>query len=199
MNAPGSFFWLARHEGRLAWRDMFYLMTAGGRWRFRTVLFTFLSAIALFHLIAYAIVTGHADVTAASGAATLVAITGSLVLSFFLMLSQALEQVTRLFYARGDLELLLEQLGLFGFVALVIFRGALRGLAGQAMIIQSRLTDRNHFWMFGQFPQRRADIVRRFMGVGRMPPGHGKDTGEAFGQVNRPLAAFKIRPDTHHG
>ncbi len=105
MTAPGSFFWLARHEGRLAWRDMFYLMTAGGRWRLRTVLFTFLSAIALFHLIAYAVVSGHADVTAASGTATLVAITGGLMLSFFLMLSQALEQVTRLFYARGDLEL----------------------------------------------------------------------------------------------
>ena len=84
---------------------MFYLMTAGGRWRFRTVLLTFLSAIALLHLIAYAIVSGHADVTVASGPATLVAITGSLALSFFLMLSQALEQVTRLFYARGDLEL----------------------------------------------------------------------------------------------
>lgn len=105
MNAPGSLVWLAWHEGRLAWRDMFYLMTAGGRWRLRSVLMTFLMAIAAFHLIAYSIVSGHADVTVASGAATLVAITGSLVLSFFLMLSQALEQVTRLFYARGDLEL----------------------------------------------------------------------------------------------
>ncbi|HWA49099.1 MAG TPA: hypothetical protein VG742_12535 [Dongiaceae bacterium] len=84
---------------------MFYLMTAGGRWRLRSVLTTFLTAILAFHLIAYSIVSGHADVTAASGAETLVAITGSLVLSFFLMLSQALEQVTRLFYARGDLEL----------------------------------------------------------------------------------------------
>jgi ABC-2 type transport system permease protein len=84
---------------------MFYLMTAGGRWRLRNVLTTFLAAIALLHLIAYSIVSGHADVTVASGPTTLIAITGSLVLSFFLMLSQALEQVTRLFYARGDLEL----------------------------------------------------------------------------------------------
>jgi ABC-2 type transport system permease protein len=84
---------------------MFYLLTAGGRWRLRSVLTTFLTAMVLFHLLAYAIVSGHADVTAASGSATLVAVTGSLVLSFFLMLSQALEQVTRLFYARGDLEL----------------------------------------------------------------------------------------------
>ena len=45
MNAPGSLVWLAWHEGRLAWRDMFYLMTAGGRWRLRSVLMTFLMAI----------------------------------------------------------------------------------------------------------------------------------------------------------
>jgi len=102
---PGSLLWLARHEGRLAWRDMFYLMTAGGRWRFRTVLLIFLAGITLLHLIAYAMVSRHADATAASGPVVLVAVTGGIALSFFLMLSQALEQVTRLFYARGDLEL----------------------------------------------------------------------------------------------
>lgn len=105
MIAPGSLLWLARHEARLAWRDIFYLMTAGGRWRLRTVLTIFLAAIGVFHLIAYAVVSNQAGVTAESGPAVLVAVTGSIVLSFFLMLSQALEQVTRLFYARGDIEL----------------------------------------------------------------------------------------------
>ena len=39
--------------------------------------------------------------------ATLFVITGSLLLSFALMLSQAMESVTRAFYARSDLDLIL--------------------------------------------------------------------------------------------
>ena len=102
---PGSLFWLARHEGNLAWRDMHYLMTAGGRWRMRSVILIFAAIMAFLHLVAYSIVARHAGATIESGPSVLVAITGSLVLSFFLMLSQALEQVTRLFYSRGDLDL----------------------------------------------------------------------------------------------
>lgn len=105
MTAPGSLLWLARHEGNLAWRDMHYLMTAGGRWRLRSVALIFLVVMAFLHLVAYSMVAQHANATIASGPSVLVAISGSLVLSFFLMLSQALEQVTRLFYSRGDLDL----------------------------------------------------------------------------------------------
>lgn len=105
MIAAGSLVWLARHEGNLAWRDMHYLMTAGGRWRLRSVALIFLTVMAFLHLVAYSVVARHAAVTIESGPGVLVAITGSLALSFFLMLSQALEQVTRLFYSRGDLDL----------------------------------------------------------------------------------------------
>jgi len=102
---PGSWLWLARHEGRLAWRDLRYLMTGGGRWRIRNVAFVFtLLAIGL-HLIAYGIVARHAGMTLDVGVPGFTSITGSLLLSFFLLLSQALEQVTRLFYGRGDLDL----------------------------------------------------------------------------------------------
>jgi ABC-2 type transport system permease protein len=105
MTAPGSLLWLARHEGNLAWRDLHYLMTAGGRWRLRSVMLIFLVAMVFLHLVAYSMVARHATVTVESGPSVLIAITGSLGLSFFLMLSQALEQVTRLFYSRGDLDL----------------------------------------------------------------------------------------------
>jgi ABC-2 type transport system permease protein len=46
-------------------------------------------------------------VTGAPDTHVLVVITGTLVLTFSLMLSQAIESVTRAFYARGDLELIL--------------------------------------------------------------------------------------------
>lgn len=102
---PGSWLWLARHEGRLAWRDLRYLMTGGGRWRIRNVAITFILLAIGLHLVAYGIVARHADMTLDDGVPVFASITGSLLLSFFLLLSQALEQVTRLFYGRGDLDL----------------------------------------------------------------------------------------------
>jgi ABC-2 type transport system permease protein len=60
----------------------------------------------VMHFIAWGMVRRYADVDLAAGLEALTAITGSIGLAFFLMLSQALEQVTRLFYGRGDLDLL---------------------------------------------------------------------------------------------
>jgi ABC-2 type transport system permease protein len=102
---PGSWLWLARHEGRLAARDLRYLMTGGGRWRGRSVILVFAMLAIGLHLIAYGIVGRHAGMTLEVGTRGFTTITGSLLLTFFLLLSQALEQVTRLFYGRGDLDL----------------------------------------------------------------------------------------------
>jgi ABC-2 type transport system permease protein len=105
VNAPGSWLWLAHHERRLALRDLRHLMTGGGRWRMRNVVITFaLLAIGL-HLIAFGIVAPYADMTLDVGTRGFTSITGSLLLTFFLLLSQALEHITRLFYGRGDLDL----------------------------------------------------------------------------------------------
>jgi ABC-2 type transport system permease protein len=101
----GSWLGLARHEGRLAWRDLRYLMTGGGRWRGQTVVFVFVLLAIGLHLIAFGVVARHAGMTLGVGAPGFTSITGSLLLIFFLLLSQALEQVTRLFYGRGDLDL----------------------------------------------------------------------------------------------
>ena len=59
------------------------------------------------HLFAWSIVEGYADANVADDAATLVGVTGTLLLSWSLMLSQAMESVTRAFYARSDLDLIL--------------------------------------------------------------------------------------------
>jgi len=103
--APGSWLWLARHEGRLAWRDLRYLMTGGGRWRGRNVIIVFILLALGLHLIAFGVVGRHAHMTLEVGTRGFTSITGSFLLIFFLLLSQALEQVTRLFYGRGDLDL----------------------------------------------------------------------------------------------
>ena len=98
--------WFARHEFRLAWRDWLSMVTAGRRRRMRTVGLALLAFAAFMHLLAYGIVGRFAGVHAAE-AGTLVVITGSLLLSWSLMVSQAMESVTRTFYARSDLDLIL--------------------------------------------------------------------------------------------
>ncbi len=105
MNEPGSWLWLARHEFLLTWRDLRYLMTGGGRWRVRNVVVVFVLLAIGLHMVAYGAVGRHAGMTPDIGTRGFASITGSLLLCFFLLLSQALEQVTRLFYGRGDLDL----------------------------------------------------------------------------------------------
>jgi ABC-2 type transport system permease protein len=103
----GTLTWFARHECRLAWRDWLSMMTAGRRRRTRTVAIA-LAAFAIFmHLVAFGMIGRFADVSADPDKLTLVVITGSALLSWSLMLSQALESVTRAFYARADLDLIL--------------------------------------------------------------------------------------------
>jgi ABC-2 type transport system permease protein len=103
---PRSLLWLTRQESRLSWRDLIWLMTAGYRWRARSVVIWLVIVAVVMHFIAWGMVARYAAVGLPAGVDALAAITGSIGLAFFLMLSQALEQVTRLFYGRGDLDLL---------------------------------------------------------------------------------------------
>lgn len=103
----GTLTWFARHEFRLGWRDWLSMMTAGRRRRTRTVVIG-LALFALFlHLVAYFMTAPLADVGRTPGTPALVVITGTVLLSWSLMLSQAMESVTRAFYARSDLDLIL--------------------------------------------------------------------------------------------
>jgi ABC-2 type transport system permease protein len=104
---PGSWFWLARHEFRLGWRDVAHMLTAGRRTRLRTAVIVVLAVVVAMHLIAYGMTGRYATLLGAADKATLVAATGALLLWASLLLSQAMESVTRVFYARSDLDLLL--------------------------------------------------------------------------------------------
>ncbi|HEX9448808.1 MAG TPA: hypothetical protein VF920_12545, partial [Dongiaceae bacterium] len=99
-----GFLW--RHEARLARRDLVYLLTAGHRWHLRSVLLVGAIGFVLMHLIAYGMVGRQAGLTLAADVGTYISLTGTIILSFFLLLSQALERVTRLFYGQGDLDLI---------------------------------------------------------------------------------------------
>jgi ABC-2 type transport system permease protein len=105
--APASLPWFAAHEFRLAWRDWLAMMTAGKKVR-GIVLFTVLALFYLgLHFLANALVAPWAAAGIGPDKPTLVMVTGTGLLFWTVMLSQALESVTRAYYTRSDLDLLL--------------------------------------------------------------------------------------------
>jgi ABC-2 type transport system permease protein len=102
---PGTAVWFARHESRLAWRDWLSMITAGRRERLRRVVIAIFVFAIFMHFVAYWMVGRYAD--AAIDKSMLITITASVLLSWLLMVSQAMESMTRAFYSRSDLDLIL--------------------------------------------------------------------------------------------
>ena len=107
MIKPGTTVWFALHETRLAWRDWLSLMTAGRRRRTPTIIVGFIAFALFAHGLALLILPSSAPLSAATDKHSLLVITGVLAAAWSMMLSQAMESVTRAFYARGDLDLVL--------------------------------------------------------------------------------------------
>ena len=99
--------WFAGHEIRLAWREMLGMLTAGKRWRTRSASIVLIVFVMLLHLPAYAVVGRFSDLQAPLDQSTLIVMTASIFLAWALILSQAIESVTRVFYARADLDLIM--------------------------------------------------------------------------------------------
>lgn len=106
MSSAAALTWFARHEIRLAWREWLAMMTGGRRKRSRAVIGLIVFA-AIMHLPAYAVIGRFADLQAPLDKSSLIVMTSTIVLAWALMLSQAIESVTRVFYARADLDLIM--------------------------------------------------------------------------------------------
>lgn len=102
-----SLAWFARHEFRLSWRDWLAMLTAGRPRRARVVAAAIVAFAFFMHVVAYAVVAKFAEIEVDADRGTLVVITGCALLAWSLMMSQAMESVTRAFYARSDLDLIL--------------------------------------------------------------------------------------------
>ncbi len=107
MSGPDTLVFLASHELRLGWRDWLSLMTAGRRTRARTATIALIVFAVFMHGLAYSMVAGYAGMGVVPDKTTLVVVTGTMLLSWTLLLSQAMESVTRAFYSRSDLDLIL--------------------------------------------------------------------------------------------
>ena len=99
--------WFARHEIRLAWREWLAMMTAGRRGRTRAAIIGLIVLAAFLHLPAYAVIGRFAGLQMPLDKSSLIVITATIFLAWALMLSQAIESVTRVFYARADLDLIM--------------------------------------------------------------------------------------------
>ena len=103
----GSVAWFARHELLLVWRDWMSMMTAGKTARERIVMIGLFVFIAGLHGLAYGVLSFALDGGVTANKTTLITLGSMVVLSFSLMLSQAIELITRAFYSRADLDLIL--------------------------------------------------------------------------------------------
>jgi ABC-2 type transport system permease protein len=99
--------WFARHELRLAWRDLVAMLTAGRRRREWTAAIGVAVFVAVMHGVAWLVVRNIPAPGAHPDLGTLIAVSSAMLLSGSAMLSQAMENVTRAFYTRSDLELVL--------------------------------------------------------------------------------------------
>ena len=106
MSSATALTWFARHEIRLAWREWLAMMT-GRRGRKRAAVIGLIVFAAIMHLPAYAVIGRFADLQAPLDKSSLIVITATILLAWALMLSQAIESVTRVFYARADLDLIM--------------------------------------------------------------------------------------------
>jgi ABC-2 type transport system permease protein len=107
VTSSAALAWFARHEIRLAWREWMAMMTAGRRWRSRSTAIVLIVVAAIMHVPAYAVIGRFADLQEPLDKPTLIVITACVFLAWALMLSQAIESVTRAFYARADLDLIM--------------------------------------------------------------------------------------------
>lgn len=159
MTGTGRIAWLARHEGRLAWRDWLSMMTAGRRRRMRSVTLGFIVFVLFLHGFAFVLLAPYELPASAPDLQVLSILTGVLVISWSMMLSQAMELVTRAFYARGDVDLILSaplaswrlfavRIGAMAltivmlalvltapFIDVLVWRGGLRWLSGYGVAV----------------------------------------------------------------
>lgn len=105
--APGGLGWFAAHDLRLAWRDWVAMVTAGRTTRGNAALAVVALGIIGLHALAYAVLKKPLAAGITANVPTLLLISGASLLAFSLMLSQALESITRVLYTRSDLDLIL--------------------------------------------------------------------------------------------
>lgn len=143
MSGPASVSlgWLVAHETRLAWRDWQGMVTAGNKRRLSTAILAMLVVAVLLHVPAYYLVADFGPAAFHPDKSALFSVSLIMVLFASLLLSQALETVTRSLYSRGDLDLVMSSPVDPGrvFAIRILANAALIG--GVALLLSTPLLD----------------------------------------------------------
>jgi ABC-2 type transport system permease protein len=140
MNSMTALAWFARHEIRLAWREWLAMLT-GSRGKRKRAIIALMVFAAIMHLPAYAVIGRFADLQAPLGKPELIVITATIFLAWALMLSQAIESVTRVFYARADLDLIMSSPARLANVFSVRIAAIALTVTGMALLLSTPFVD----------------------------------------------------------
>jgi ABC-2 type transport system permease protein len=141
MNQAAALSWFARHELRLAWREWLAMMTGGRRGRKRTAAIGLIVFAAIMHVPAWAVIGRFADLQSPLDKSALIVMSASIVLAWALMLSQAIESVTRVFYARADLDLIMSSPVKLANVFSVRIAAIALSVTGMALLLSTPFVD----------------------------------------------------------
>ena len=140
MNATTALGWFARHEIRLAWREWLAMMT-GGRGKRKRAIIGLIIFAAIMHVPAWAVIGRFADLQPPLDKSTLIVMSATIFLAWALMLSQAIESVTRVFYARADLDLIMSSPARLTNVFSVRIAAITLSVAGMALLLSTPFID----------------------------------------------------------
>src|SRR5436190_13252884 len=140
MSSTAALTWFARHEIRLAWREWLAMMT-GSRGKRKRAIIVLIAFAAIMHLPAYAVIGRFADLQAPLGKPELIVLTAMVFLAWALMLSQAIESVTRVFYARADLDLIMSSPANLANVFSVRIAAIGLSVIGMALLLSTPFVD----------------------------------------------------------
>jgi len=133
--------WFARHELRLTWREWLAMMTGGRRRRKRVAIIGLIVFGAVMHLPAWAVIGRYADLQTPLDKSSLIVITATIFLAWALMLSQAIESVTRVFYARADLDLIMSSPAKLSHIFSVRIASIALSVTAMALLLSAPFVD----------------------------------------------------------
>ena len=141
MSSATALTWFARHELRLAWREWLAMMTGGRRKRTRAAIIGLIVFAAIMHLPAWAVIGRYADVRSPLDKTSAIVLTSMIFLAFALMLSQAIESVTRVFYARADRDLIMSSPAKLANVFSIRIAAIALTVSGMALVLSIPFVD----------------------------------------------------------
>ena len=141
MSSAVTLTWFARHELRLAWREWLAMMTGGRRRRTRAAIVGLIVFAAVMHLPAWAVVGRFARLQAPLDKSSLIVLSAVILLAWALMLSQAIESVTRVFYARADLDLIMSSPATLPNIFSIRIASIAVSVTGMALLLSTPFVD----------------------------------------------------------